>query len=208
MRGQWRSGYIHVCDWYATLLPLAGADPVDNHPGVPPVDGLDMWGYLMGKVRASPRTEMMLSNQVKNGVVKTAALIVGDYKLILGTQLYGFWQGPVYPNASTDHENEPSVDCVAGCLFNIQKDQNEQTELSKQEGARKQQLMDRYTQLNATTFEAPAFPLSPQLCAAYLQSHQGFLGPYYTSNVAVAAAAAGVLRDQGCDEDCDEVQLQ
>ena len=37
IRGQRRSGYVHVCDWYATLLPLAGADPADNHPGLPPV---------------------------------------------------------------------------------------------------------------------------------------------------------------------------
>ena len=35
---------------------------------------------------------MMLSNQVAKGVVKTAALIVKNYKLILGVQLYGFWQ--------------------------------------------------------------------------------------------------------------------
>ena len=33
---------------------------------------------------------------------------------------YGFWQGPVYPNASTDHKNEPQVLCGTGCLFNIQ----------------------------------------------------------------------------------------
>ena len=58
---------------------------------------------------------MMLSNQVDGkGVVKTAALIVNNYKLILGSQMYGFWQGPVYPNASTDHKHEPAVDCTAG----------------------------------------------------------------------------------------------
>ena len=52
-------------------------------------------------------------------------------------------------------------------------------ELSKQESARKQQLMARYQQLNGSTFEAPPFPLDQDLCAAYLQSHYGFLGPYY-----------------------------
>ena len=96
--GQRRDGYLHVCDWYATLLPLAGADSADDQPGVPPIDGLDMWGYITGKVKDSPRTEMMLSNQFKRGTLFSAALIVGDYKLILGTQPYGFWQGPIFPN--------------------------------------------------------------------------------------------------------------
>ena len=41
------------------------------------------------------------------------------------------------------------------------------------------QLMARYGQLNATTYEAPQFPLNPQLCEEYLERHQGFLGPYY-----------------------------
>ena len=75
------------------------------------------------------------------------------------------------------------------------------SELSKKESARKQQLMARYTQLNATTYEVPPFPLNPTLCAAYLQSHQGFLGPYYTDN---SSSSSADLRDQGCDEDCDD----
>lgn len=106
------------------VLCSAGADASDEHPGVPPVDGLNMWPYITGRVKKSPRTEMMLSNEVDGkGVVKTAALIVNNYKLILGSQMYGFWQGPVYPNASTDHKHEPPVDCTAGasiCLLCLQ----------------------------------------------------------------------------------------
>jgi hypothetical protein len=82
---------------------------------MPQVDGLDVWGYITGEAKASPRTEMMLSSQYNKGVLKSAALIVGDYKLILGTQLYGFWQAPVYPNASSQHYNFSTVDCSAGC---------------------------------------------------------------------------------------------
>ena len=66
-----------------------------------------------------------------------------------------------------------------GCLFNIQTDPSEYEELSETEGARKEQLMARWAQLNGTTFEAAPFPLDTELCAAYLQSHGGFLGPYY-----------------------------
>lgn len=31
-------------------------------------------------------------------------------------------QGPVYPNKSTTHDNEPAFDCGDGCLFNIKCD--------------------------------------------------------------------------------------
>ena len=67
--------------------------------------GLCWSRYLTGKVADSPRTEMMLSNQVAKGVVKTAALIVGNYKLILGVQLYGFWQ------VSCSSQNQFPVAC-------------------------------------------------------------------------------------------------
>eukprot|EP00041_Stephanoeca_diplocostata_P023742 m.589120 g.589120 ORF g.589120 m.589120 type:complete len:372 (+) comp22369_c0_seq6:1415-2530(+) len=35
MRGTNISFPIHICDWYATFSVLAGADPTDNHEGVP-----------------------------------------------------------------------------------------------------------------------------------------------------------------------------
>ena len=35
-----------------------------------------------------------------NGTL-AGALIVGDFKIIVGQQIYGFWQGPVYPNVGT-----------------------------------------------------------------------------------------------------------
>jgi hypothetical protein len=81
---------------------------------VPPVDGLDMWDYIMGKVKDSPRTEIMLSNDIRRGTLFAAALIVGDYKLILGTMLYGHLSdparclGPVFPNASVSSRSSPS----------------------------------------------------------------------------------------------------
>ena len=86
--------------------------------GVPSVDGYDMWPYLVGDAAASPRTEIMLETGCKAlgcaapGCVGcnaklpcgrfpcTGALISGDFKIILGMQSYGFWQGPIYPASS------------------------------------------------------------------------------------------------------------
>ena len=39
--------------------------------------------------------------------------------------------------------------------------------------------MARYAVLNATTYEAPQFPLNQAMCDKYLATHRGFLGPYY-----------------------------
>ena len=105
---------------------------------VPAVDGHNMWPYVIGQVQVSPRTEIMLDSQCYNpgscvngsagkkspcdpDYLCIGAIISGDFKLVLGTQKYGFWMGPVYPNASTDHSKERPFDCKAGCLFDIQK---------------------------------------------------------------------------------------
>ena len=50
-------------------------------------------------------------------------------------------------------------------------------------------LMARWAELNATTYEAPQFPLNEAMCAAYLASHRGFLGPYYGDGAERAPAA-------------------
>lgn len=72
-------GMIHVCDWYRTfgvlagMLPSEGVVPGVNYAGspVPPLDGLDMWPLLTGKVKSSPRTGFPLSQ---------FAIIQGRYK--------------------------------------------------------------------------------------------------------------------------------
>tara|TARA_B110001452_G_scaffold15914_1_gene13034 strand:- start:336 stop:662 length:327 start_codon:yes stop_codon:yes gene_type:complete len=65
------------------------------------------------------------------------ALIVGEYKLILGRQTYGFWQAPIYPNATTNHSAEEPFDCgVVGCLFDIVADPSEYTDVASTQPAK------------------------------------------------------------------------
>jgi arylsulfatase A-like enzyme len=65
LRGTTNNAYIHVCDWYGTLLTLVGVDPTDNYtppPGTvvaesdgpvpPPVDSIDQ----VGSTPLPPRT--------------------------------------------------------------------------------------------------------------------------------------------------------
>lgn len=120
-RGNVLTGYAHGCDWYPTFAKLAGADPSDDAPGIPPVDGKDLWPFLSGHADASPRDEMLI--EAGPGVLISGAdgaLISGDFKLIMGKQPYGFWTAPIHPNATTDHSSELPVECgETGCLFNI-----------------------------------------------------------------------------------------
>jgi arylsulfatase I/J len=71
MVGTKLDGFTHACDFYATFCALAGVDKTDARAaaaGLPPVDGLDLWPYLSGKVKASPRTEVF-ADSVPFGVL-------------------------------------------------------------------------------------------------------------------------------------------
>lgn len=185
-RGSTLRGYVHVCDWYHTLIKLAGGEPSDDVAGLPPTDSLDMWPWLSGQSVSSPRTQMMLSSE--HGVQDASlpkdndwngALIVEQYKLILGRQTYGFWQALDYPNATTNHSAEQPVDCGSGgCLFDIIDDPSEYHDLAKKMPDKLAELFALFVKLNDTSFEAARIPTDEQQCEAYVGSHGGFLGPY------------------------------
>ena len=159
-----------------------------------------MWSYLSGAAAASPRTEMMIGTEVVTQKVPRAkpvtapgwsgALIVGAFKIVIGVQSYGFWQGPVYPNATTDH-NAEVVDQTCGetgCLFNIQDDPSEYVNLAASNPSKLGELMARFVELNKTAFEAPragCFTKSSPKCAADIEACTAkveelgnFYGPY------------------------------
>ena len=181
-RGRVVKGYMHVCDYYPTILTLAGGDPTDTHPGVPDVDGFDMWPYLTGKTDKSPRTEIMIGSEhfrQKTGELGgwNGALISGDLKLILGIQSYSFWQSPVYPNATTNHTAETTFDCGDGCLFNITRDPSEYVDLATTMPAELAAMRQLFARRNATMFEArKTADKSAAKCTAYVQGHGGFVG--------------------------------
>lgn len=63
VRGNRRSGFIHIADLYATFGALAGynvSDPRAADAGLPPSDSMDMWPFLSGQQPASPRLEVPL----------------------------------------------------------------------------------------------------------------------------------------------------
>ena len=133
VRGTRLQGMVHGCDWYATFAALAGEDPTDKlaaSSGLPPIDSLNIWPLISGANATSPRTVLPLDGD---------SIIVGDWKLLLGSVGESGWTGYVYPNASTaagaridgDHNCGES-----GCLFNVAEDVGEHIDRSSEEPSR------------------------------------------------------------------------
>ena len=89
---------------------------------------LNMWQLVTGVEKSSPRQELPLV--IAHPMFNTTALIVGDFKLLLGPQTESYWQGPDFPNGTAPYgvNGENICDCgddetlEGGCLFNIRKD--------------------------------------------------------------------------------------
>merc|ERR1719300_1977122 len=67
---------IHIVDWYPTLLEAAGGTHAPHF-----LDGVSMWGHLLGAVEPGPRTEFLYNmDDVRN----ISAIRWRNYKLIQG----------------------------------------------------------------------------------------------------------------------------
>ena len=64
---------------------------------MPGIDSINLWGFISGVEKTSPRTEVpiCIDMPLMNG---TSALIVGDYKLLSAIRICR--QGPLFPNAA------------------------------------------------------------------------------------------------------------
>ena len=153
----------------ATLCHLAGVGPEDpNTVGVrsdgsrftlPGVDSINMWGLVAGVEKSSPRQELPLV--IAHPMFNTTALIVGDFKLLLGPQTESYWQGPDFPNGTAPYgvNGENICDCgddetlEGGCLFNIRKDPAETVDLAREMPDMLHSLKSRYLVLRATMLD-------------------------------------------------------
>ena len=181
MRGKSTDGFIHVADWYTTFTKLAGVDSSDSGEGKFPVDGLDVWPIITGENETSQHSEIVLSyNWTKQG-----AIIVGDYKLIVGAQGEGcdavMWSPIDYPC-----EDGPKGDnCDPYCLYNIVQDPEEHTELSQKEPDKLQELLERYNEyakeprdMQDQGYHSDSeLPVFKEACE-YMKAHGGYWQPW------------------------------
>ena len=105
MRGTVMQQKLHVADWYATFAGLAGVDPTDHRAaasGLPPIDSEDIWPLLSGANTSEPHEyiPIVVNYEMRSGKGSVSALLMGNYKLLVGVQQMSYWQGPDFPNAS------------------------------------------------------------------------------------------------------------
>lgn len=175
---------VHITDWYATLVGLAGITHIDDDSQgglYPPIDAMDLWPLLSGIVTQSPRQEIPLSNRT---------LILGDYKLIWNNERpisQSGWTGPIYPNAtSSTSDIFIDVDCKNGCLFDVANDRGEHEDLAQAMPEKVQAMKKRLIELQRFFFEnddkgddsCPKDLDMPCACWMAINYYGGFLGPY------------------------------
>lgn len=95
---------------------MAGIDATDTRAlqaKLPAIDSLNMWPMLNGS-SGSPRELLPLGPD---------ALIWGRWKLLIAAQVPSFWQGPKFPNSSSQEITQTA--CQEGCLFDVEQDPTE-----------------------------------------------------------------------------------
>eukprot|EP00039_Didymoeca_costata_P002570 m.61122 g.61122 ORF g.61122 m.61122 type:complete len:529 (+) comp11379_c0_seq2:104-1690(+) len=193
--GKTISGYIHICDWYATFCAVAGVNPVDTAAaaaGLPPIDSMNMWPMLSGENSTSPRVSIPLSSGqgTHAGEILTkgskGALIHQNYKIIVGRICENAWTSPNYPNGTHVDPRQICMDCGTGCLFDIINDPTEHHDLSANPAYRDTMLMmiEMHKKLvvngcwNHTQAKGEQFD-SEKVAQAMQEKYNHFWGPAY-----------------------------
>jgi hypothetical protein len=115
-RGTISTQLMHVADIWATLAEVVGQpveDPVAAAAGLAPLDSISFWSSLVLRNQSAQRRQGLL--------VGSVWWEAGGLKLHHGGG-NAIWQGPRYPNASTNFTANAAtnLDCGRqGCLFDV-----------------------------------------------------------------------------------------
>ncbi|EDW60194.2 arylsulfatase B [Drosophila virilis] len=80
---------MHIVDWLPTLVEAAGGEAALAKLGTAKLDGISLWQALL-KNETSPRKSVLHNI---DDIWGSAALSVGDWKLVKGTNYNGSWDG-------------------------------------------------------------------------------------------------------------------
>jgi len=112
------------------------------------------------------------------------AIIVWPFKLVLGKQGgKGWWSSPVHPNATQSSIKNNNPGCSeTGCVFNIEEDPSEYSDLADTLPTEKARLTAALAAAMATAFQTNSMPGYGNCItdAEYAKAHQNFLGPICT----------------------------
>ena len=161
-----------------------GIDPTDKRAekyGLPPIDSMNMWSFLMGKngFDISDRNDVFLSSGDDGGLImKTNG---STYKILFGKQSPAFWTTLDYPNGT---QGEPqSINCGSvengGCLFDIIDDPTEHKDLFKETKYKQliSEMRQKFLEMNATRFNPDRGEVDMR-CCAQIGVNDGYWGPW------------------------------
>ena len=186
MRGKTSEGFIHIADWYPTFCKMAGVDPSDSGKGKFPVDGLDVWRIISGENSTTLHEEIVLGYNFSLHLNATGAIIVGEYKLIVGQQRgqpgcdAQMFMPLDYPCTNGTVGN----DCDPYCLYNIIDDPGERKDLSKTKPDILKMMLDRYNshskenqEMMDQGYHSENLPHYSRACE-YMKEHGGYWRPW------------------------------
>jgi arylsulfatase A-like enzyme len=192
MRGKTLHGMVHLADWFPTIANLAGLRNAVPMKTKGEADGMDVWPYLSGEHKLSPRTEVVLSTvSKKTGSVD--ALISHNWKLVLGHPLCDCFSSRTYPDANSttgpdalncnpDH-NAPGGVGGETWLFDMEKDPEERKNVAPLFAHKVAELTEILNQRRTSEMKYSDpdswAPDVEEKCKAYVRSHRGFLGPFF-----------------------------
>ena len=164
-------------------MHLAGRlDPTDKRAkkyGLPPVDSMNMWGFLMGDngFDVSDRKDIFLSSG--GGLIMETN--VSKYKILFGKQDPAFWTTLDFPNGTMPEPQ--SIDCGkvgdGGCFFDIMNDPTEHHDLiNKSEyKALIEEMRQKFIEMDNTTFN-PDRGEQDSRCCDQIVINKGYWGPW------------------------------
>eukprot|EP00937_MAST-01D_sp_MAST-1D-sp2_P002290 g2290.t1 len=200
VRGTKLDGFIHECDWLATLCGLAGVPPEDaaaRRAGLPPIDSLDVWPLISGANSTSPRAEWPLTpfgeDTVRSEHGGDAAYIAeGRYKLIVGERVQqAGWCGQAHPNRTKPWDSfKTLLNCSAagtaagatagakkvGCLFDVLQDPGEHVDLALTMPDKAAEIYNKMLAAERHWFDPDRGTADPRACARARET--GFWGPF------------------------------
>ncbi|XP_048775901.1 arylsulfatase B-like [Ostrea edulis] len=174
--------FIHVSDWFPTLVSMAGG----NLNGTKPLDGVDQWKTISEGVSTGKRTTLLHNiDPLKPPVGErlsespfdnrmTAAVRMGDWKLITGSPGNGSWVPPPHMK-SLSFPPETNLATKNIWLFNITADPNEHNDLSDTMPNVVMQMLDVLAQFNKTAVPCRFPEPDPKADPKY---HDGYWGPW------------------------------
>jgi arylsulfatase A-like enzyme len=138
-RGSMFDGKFHVSDWVPTLIGgfLNRFDAIANAE----LDGIDQWPALIGD-EAPLRNEVLLNIDGDD-----AAIIIGDFKLNVHTQMPPFYKVSLTDEPDMD---EQDMSPLSSFLFNLADDPTEDNNLFDMLPGTVEQMTGRLSELSAT----------------------------------------------------------